>query len=397
MSKYERTARIESVGADGTFRMTLATEGEASDGHILSIRGGHIPERMPLLSSHWNDPEGTLGSITHPEKALKDSPPRLRATGQIEMDGPKGEVRRDLAHMIARGHISAVSIRWDEIPGKTVRRTNLPAKHPFYVDPETAVGPERGGSYFEEWVAREGSIVALPADMGAVIERADETEGEVSSFWRAMAGDVADQPSLPVLEITPSEPDEDAKAAAMLAALRADVHAAVDSGISASEITNVIANAASEGDFTPCRIGEWKIYLPAEVADQLTDERAEHELERTIVEPDQDCDDEEEIVVDSPEVTRDENETPGSSNKERVEQPDPLSGPRPLDSINRHLAKRDLLLQAKMLRSEREERISPLELVRILKVGLEADRKGVIARLQEEAERLRGELRRQDE
>ena len=123
--KHERTARIESVGEDGVFQMTLATEGEASDGHILSIKGGQVPERMPLLTSHWNDPASALGSITDPQKALKDSPPRLRATGHIEMQGENAAVRRDLAHMISKGHVNAVSIRWDEVPGKTIRRVNL--------------------------------------------------------------------------------------------------------------------------------------------------------------------------------------------------------------------------------------------------------------------------------
>lgn len=276
MSKHERTARIEGVDADGVFQMTLATEGEASDGHILSIKGGQIPERMPLLSSHWNDPESALGSITQPQKALKDSPPRLRATGQIEMEGPKGDVRRDLAHMIAKGHISAVSIRWDEVPGKTIRRVNLPSDHPYHVDSETATGPERWGSFFEEWVAREGSIVALGADIGAVIGRADETEGEVSAFWRAMAEDAG----------SPDEPDAESKVAATLAALRADVHAAVDAGISPADITNALGAVASTSDLVSCRFGDEMIFLPASAADQLAEEREERELAPTSVEPD---------------------------------------------------------------------------------------------------------------
>ena len=81
MSKHERIARIDGIDlATGVFPMTLATEGESSDGHILSIKGGQIPERMPMLSAHWNEPTTQLGSINQPEKRLKDSPPRLRST-----------------------------------------------------------------------------------------------------------------------------------------------------------------------------------------------------------------------------------------------------------------------------------------------------------------------------
>jgi hypothetical protein len=208
MSDYNRMARIESaIGESGVFRMTLATEGEASDGHILSIKGGQIPEQLPLLTSHWNDPSAQLGSITEPRKALKDSPPRLRAMGQIEMGGeePQAAIRRDLAHMIARGHLSGVSVRWDEVPGKTIRRVNLPSDHPYYVE-QDAVGPERYGLYFEEWRALEGSVVAVPADQQAMVERAEETEGEVRAFWRAMAEAVELDP--PDESPQPAEPEE---------------------------------------------------------------------------------------------------------------------------------------------------------------------------------------------
>lgn len=189
MSKHERIARIDGIDlATGVFPMTLATEGEASDGHILSIKGGQIPERMPMLSAHWNEPTSQLGSINQPEKRLKDSPPRLRAMGHIEMsgEGASAEIRRDLAHMIDKGHVTGVSIRWDDVPGKTVRRVNLPSDHPYFVDAETANGPERWGVFFEEWRALEGSVVPIGSDPQALIGRANETTGEVRAFWRSM-------------------------------------------------------------------------------------------------------------------------------------------------------------------------------------------------------------------
>jgi hypothetical protein len=257
---------------------------------VLSIKGGQIPERMPLLTSHWNDPLSALGSITNPQKALKDSPPRLRATGRIEMEGENSAVRRDLAHMIARGHIDAVSIRWDEVPGKTVRRVNLPSDHPYYVDSETATGPERWGSFFEEWVGREGSIVALGADQGALIGRAEETEGEVSAFWRALAQDAEEQQNA-------------AKAAATLAALRVDATACLEAGASLIDVFNAISipdNVNPETDFSPYRIGDTTILLPTPIADQLEDEREDRELEATVPEPQPEPDPEPAPRVDQP-------------------------------------------------------------------------------------------------
>ena len=192
MTEHVTTARIERAGVDreaGTFRMILATEGEASDGHILSIAGGTVPERMPLLMSHWNDPLSALGSVTNPSKDLKSSPPELRAIGQIELEGEgtQADIRRDVFHMISEGHLDAVSIRWDEVPGKTTLRVNLPEDHPHHVSPDDPDWRKVEGAYFEAWTGREGSIVALGADPAAIAQRADQTEGDVSTFWRVMA------------------------------------------------------------------------------------------------------------------------------------------------------------------------------------------------------------------
>ncbi len=262
-AQHERIARVEGIDeSTGVFQMTLATEGEASDGHILSIKGGQIPERMPLLVSHYNEPTTQAGSITAPQKALKDSPPRLRATGRIEMsgEGPSAEIRRDLAHMISKGHVNAMSIRWDEVPGKTIRRINLPSNHPYYVDSESADGPERWGCFFEEWVGREGSIGARGAAAGARIGRADVTLEEVSPFWRARAGDLegTDEPTGPEIDIDMGsmylepreEPTEEAKQAAALASVRTEIEQAVALGIAAPEILREIGMVV-ESDHDP--------------------------------------------------------------------------------------------------------------------------------------------------
>jgi hypothetical protein len=197
MSKHERTVRVSGVDEDGVFLMTLATEGEASDGDILSIAGGQIPERMPLMLSHASDPTMKAGSVTDSIKELKHSPPRVISTGQIEMGGigALADVRRDVAYMINR-HGGAVSIRWDLVDGgkEPIRRVNLPSDHPYFVDAETEKSwRKRNGYFWPEWKGLEGSIVALGADPDANVhsqlcrDRADETEGPVSTFWRAMA------------------------------------------------------------------------------------------------------------------------------------------------------------------------------------------------------------------
>ena len=260
MSKHERLARIEGIDlTTGVFPMTLATEGEASDGHILSIAGGQIPERMPMLSSHWNEPTAQLGSILEPEKRLRDKPPRLRANGHIELsgEGPSAEIRRDLAHMIDKGHVTGVSIRWDEVPGKTIRRVNLPSDHPHFVDGEKANGPERWGMYFEEWRALEGSVVSVGADPKALIGRADETNGEVRAFWRSMAREVSQRAEEWV---------------ATLAALRVHADSVRSKGVAIEDLINAVAGDGVEDlidDLEPITYEGRVLFLPASLAERL--------------------------------------------------------------------------------------------------------------------------------
>jgi hypothetical protein len=197
MEPLHRIARIERASAKRSedsfeFPMILATEGEASDGHVLSIRGGRIPERMPLLAAHWADPEATLGSVVAPEKRLAEKPAALAAVGTIELGGvgARAEQRRDVALMIERGHLGAVSIRWDGI--KSTPRRNLPSDHPAFVPDDEKNPAKRFGLFFEEWRALEGSVVPIGADPKALIQRAEETAGEVAEFWRAFAGEAGE-------------------------------------------------------------------------------------------------------------------------------------------------------------------------------------------------------------
>lgn len=182
--QMQRMAEIERGSIDletGRFPMILATEGEASDGHILSISGGVVPERMPLLISHENDPRSLAGSVIEPKRGRG----QLRAYGEIDMagDGPIADVRRDIAHMISQGHLRGVSLRWE--PTKWTERSALDKGHPAYVS-ERESGAKRWGLYFESWRALEGSVVAIGADPAALIGRSQETAGTVSAFWRSL-------------------------------------------------------------------------------------------------------------------------------------------------------------------------------------------------------------------
>ncbi len=264
---HERIARIERADGDaeGRFTMTLATEGEASDGDILSIAGGQIPARMPLLISHWNDPTATAGSVVEPVKDLKAKPARLRAIGEIEMEGEGtlAEIRRDIAFMIDRGHVGAVSIRWDQVPGgkPPVRRVNLPSDHPAFVDAETEKDwRKRSGEYWEEWLGMEGSIVALGADPDALIGRSRSTQGTVSAFWRAMAEDAE------------KRDDGTADVSAALVALSLHADECRELGVDLADLVNAVTPENTDPyqtDFEPVEIAGRTYFLPRDAADEL--------------------------------------------------------------------------------------------------------------------------------
>lgn len=190
MTTYERTCQIERAPGDapGLISGVLATDGEASDGHILDIDGLETPERAPLLFGH-DDFTGTgnLGSWTAFAKfkgrGLGAS--GVRGVAQIELDGSGSQqaFRQDVALMVERGHIPAFSVRWDPI-GDPVERASMPKDHPAHVDPKAAKGRQRWGLFFPRSRLLEGSVVTLGADPAALIGRMQEAEGDVRGYWR---------------------------------------------------------------------------------------------------------------------------------------------------------------------------------------------------------------------
>ena len=189
-----RSLQVERGVVDmetGRFPMILATEGEASDGHILSIEGIETQDRMPMLFGHRSEATNpVLGSVVEPVKDLSGSVPVLRQTGvfNLQGDGPLAAIRRDIAQLVDDGDLSAVSIRWDGL--EWTRRINLPADHPYFVDAnEVDFDDERyWGVFFSRSRSVEGSVVAIGADPGAVSGRAQATNDPASRvFLQALA------------------------------------------------------------------------------------------------------------------------------------------------------------------------------------------------------------------
>ena len=237
-----RLMRLQGVNPDaGTFSMTLVTEGETADGHIVSIEGASLPPAIPLLVSHINDPKQAVGSIVRMRKHLNESPPRISAVGEVELEGEgtAAEIRRDLMHMISKGHIHAVSMSGAAERGGVIPRADLSREHPYHVDlsREPFASPRRRGFYFKNWKASEGSIVAVGADPRALIGRADATQGDVSSFWRSFA----EHTEAPKIEL-PEPPPE-----AMLAAFAAQVREFTEKGIPLEKLERIL----SEGKKSP--------------------------------------------------------------------------------------------------------------------------------------------------
>lgn len=184
---YERQFTIERAASDkaGVIRGILATSGEASDGHILSIEGLRAEAPAPLLFGHdsWGM-EGTLGSWTSFSKSNGD----LRGVAEIEMGGEEAQAskRRDLAHMIDRGHVRGFSVRWEPME-PPVARVNLSKDHPAFVDASKERDQRKlYGMFFPSSRLLEGSVVTLGADPKALIGRMRETQNEVRGFWRGV-------------------------------------------------------------------------------------------------------------------------------------------------------------------------------------------------------------------
>ena len=160
----------------GRFPLTLFTNGEASDGHIIDIRGLEVAERVPMFVNHDADPTRRMGRLEDPKKPGKTTQlgrASLKMQGVIDMEGDShnADVRRDVAHGIHVGDITAMSGRWDPI--EAIPRASLPESH--YAHSQIEGGWDTP-MFFKRATVLEGSVVGVPADSAALIGRSQDLQ-----------------------------------------------------------------------------------------------------------------------------------------------------------------------------------------------------------------------------
>lgn len=251
-----RDADLSNTATTGEFSGIIATEGEASDGHILSIKGGRFDKSMPMLLSHYNDPTATAGSWRAFEKTSYKGVPAVRAHGSIEMEGEGAlaDIRRDVALMVSKRHVRGLSIRWDPI--EAVPRSGLPESHPHY-QATADVWPTP--MFYKRWQGEEASIVALGADKQALAGRAAEVGPAVSRFYRMLLGDLGEEP-----RTTTDRVD--------LSALVGAAETARAAGVSVADVLNAVAGDVDPDDLVAYDLAEGgRILIPSTLADHLAD------------------------------------------------------------------------------------------------------------------------------
>jgi hypothetical protein len=173
--------------ASGVVRGVIATEGEASDGHVLSVAGGVCEPGALMCFGHdsWRQ-EGTVGAWQDFAKTKK----QIRGVGQIETGGvgANAEARQDLAYMVDRKIFRGLSVSWDPID-EPQRRVNLSKDHPAFIDSAKETDWRKiHGFYFPTWRLREASIVPIGSDPRALMDRMRETSGAARTLWRDTLG-----------------------------------------------------------------------------------------------------------------------------------------------------------------------------------------------------------------
>lgn len=189
--RFERVAKVDPrIDTNtGEFEMVMASQGEASDGHVLRVAGISFPDSIPLQLDHGRSATDNLGTVTNMRRGTRDGVPVLLGTGQIRLSG-EGDglaMRRDLVDAISTGAISGTSMTWDAAPGDMKPRAELPKGHPARVDPTDPNLRKRFGLWFEKSRAIEQSIVAIPADRAALIGRSEAAqEAHSRALWQSL-------------------------------------------------------------------------------------------------------------------------------------------------------------------------------------------------------------------
>lgn len=173
----------------GVVRGVLATDGEASDGHIISIAGGEVSPGMPFLYGHDQfSGDRDLGSWVAFRKITSRKPGESKIIGDAEIElegaGASRDWREDVAVKVSKGRLRGLSIRWEPIDSP-VPRVNLSKDHPAYIDAEKERGNvKRWGLWFPTWRGVEGSLVAVGSDRDCLTEAA-RGDSPVAAMYRS--------------------------------------------------------------------------------------------------------------------------------------------------------------------------------------------------------------------
>lgn len=186
--RFERVARIDQRidTESGEFEMVMASEAEASDGHILRVAGISHAETIPLQLDHRRGAADNLGTVRNIRKGKRDGVAVLLGVGQIRLSGEGAglEQRRDLVDAIARGDLRGTSLTWAADSDGVKERATLPKGHPARVDGQDPNLRRRFGLFFEKSQAIEQSLVAIPADREALIGRAEGADAARAGLWQ---------------------------------------------------------------------------------------------------------------------------------------------------------------------------------------------------------------------
>lgn len=187
--RFERVARIDQrIDTEtGEFEMVMASEAEASDGHILRVSGIQHADTIPLQLDHRRGAADNLGTVRNIRTGKRGGVPVLLGVGQIRLSGEGAglEQRRDLVDAIARGDLRGTSLTWAAESDGVKERTALPKGHPARVDPQDSNLRRRFGLFFEKSQAIEQSLVAIPADREALIGRAEAAQDAAhAGLWQ---------------------------------------------------------------------------------------------------------------------------------------------------------------------------------------------------------------------
>jgi len=203
-TRYGRSAEIDqAIDTDtGEFDMVMATDGEATDGHIINIDGLRFPEKLPLQLDHGKTAISNLGSVTNIRRGTHGGSKVYRGTGRIRLtgDGEPLAARRDLVDAIAVGDIVGTSLWWES--EKHQERRALPAGHRAHVERSEKNPRKRFGLYFESAEAIEHSIVGIHADKKAVIGRSEAASDDLTRWmWHSIARNLDEAPMSREVEI----------------------------------------------------------------------------------------------------------------------------------------------------------------------------------------------------